>query len=505
VWYISWIFCVACIGYSESVGAATDSSDLRAAVTLAGVQTHRAKFQAIADANGGTRWDGSPGHLKSVEYVSGLMVAAGYQVTIQEFTYDGFFELQPGILQQLAPTPKTYTPNDPSGFYTFTYSGSGDVTATTQAVDTTSPDSGCDVSDFAAFTPGNIAVMKRGGCTFQLKAQNAQAAGASAVIIYNDGLPGRTDANRGTLTSPSGVTIPAVSTGFNDGVELGAGVTARVFVNAATQRTSRNVIAESPDGRDDLVLVVGAHLDSVKDGPGINSNGSGAAAVLEIALKMSTLAIMPSNKLRFIWWGAGEQGFAGALHYVGSLTPAERSSIGFVVNFDGIGSPNFVRFVYDGDGSDAGPPGPPGSAFIEEVFRNYFDNVAGLPTEPIGLDTPSDHLPFVYENIPVGGLFTGTTGIKTANQVAVFGGTAGDQYDPCYGLACDTFDNYSAQALDQMTDAAAHAVITLAMYDDRPVPVPTLGAWSIMMIVLLLGLSAATGLRSHRPGKRSSG
>ena len=97
------------------------------------------------------------------------------------------------MLEQTAPTPTDYETG------TFDYSGSGDVTAPVQAVDVEFPpagaagttDSGCEASDFAGFTPGNIALIQRGACTFEVKANNAKAAGASAVIIFNEGQPGR--------------------------------------------------------------------------------------------------------------------------------------------------------------------------------------------------------------------------------------------------------------------------------------------------------------------------
>jgi Zn-dependent M28 family amino/carboxypeptidase len=129
-----------------------------------------------------------------------------------------------------------------------------------------------------------------------------------------------------------------------------------------------------------------------------------------------------------------------------------------------IGSPNFVRFVYDGDGSATPLAGPNGSANIERIFLNYFAEY-GLAVEPIALNAvamASDHLSFMEVGVPVGGLFTGADGIKTDEQAVIFGGTAGDQYDPCYHLACDTISNWSYEALDQMSDAAAHAILTFA-------------------------------------------
>jgi Zn-dependent M28 family amino/carboxypeptidase len=121
-----------------------------------------------------------------------------------------------------------------------------------------------------------------------------------------------------------------------------------------------------------------------------------------------------------------------------------------------IGSPNFVRFVYDGDGSATPLAGPNGSGVIEDVFLDFAGQ--GLPVEPTAFSGRSDYGPFIAVGIPAGGLFTGAEGIKTEEQVAIYGGTAGEQYDPCYHLACDTFENINLQALDQNSDAVAHAV-----------------------------------------------
>jgi Zn-dependent M28 family amino/carboxypeptidase len=151
----------------------------------------------------------------------------------------------------------------------------------------------------------------------------------------------------------------------------------------------------------------------------------------------------------------------GSQFYVDNLSKREIKNIALNLNFDMIGSPNFVRFIYDGDGSETALKGPNGSARIEDVFINYFAEI-GLATEPTAFDGRSDYGPFIAVGIPAGGLFTGAEEIKTEEEAAIYGGTAGDQYDPCYHLACDTFDNISEEALDQMSDAAAHAILTFA-------------------------------------------
>lgn len=466
---------IATVTFGPVIGAVqVDTEELREAVTVKGVRAHQKAFQHAANTNGGTREASTAGYQASVDYVKEQLELAGYDVTEQEFMFPFFQELEPAELEQIAPVPTVYPYFDAAGFATMTYSGSSDidgVTAIAEGVDLLLPPaaaantstSGCEASDFTGFTPGNIAIIQRGTCSFALKAQNAEAADAVGVVIFNEGQPGRTAAFVGTLGAP-GATIPVVGAAFDVGVELAAGgVTARMFVNATSEfRPSSNVIAESPGGRDDRVVVVGAHLDSVPAGPGIQDNGSGSAAILEIALQVAELGIEPRNKVRFAWWGAEESGLLGSQFYVNNLSKQDTQNIALNLNFDMIGSPNFVRFVYDGDGSATPLAGPNGSQTVEGVFLNYFDE-QGLATEPTAFDGRSDYGPFIAVGIPAGGLFTGAEGIKTEEQVGVYGGTAGDQYDPCYHLACDTFKNISLEALDQNSDAAAHAVLTFAM------------------------------------------
>jgi Zn-dependent M28 family amino/carboxypeptidase len=208
------------------------------------------------------------------------------------------------------------------------------------------------------------------------------------------------------------------------------------------------------------VIAVGAHLDSVGPGPGINDNGSGSAGILEIAEQMA--GVSSRNRVRFLWFGAEESGLLGSDHYVASLSLAQRDRIKAMLNFDMIASPNFVRFVYDGDNSTGeGAVGPTGSDQIERMFLDYFGS-QGLATAPTPFDGRSDYGPFIEHGIPAGGLFSGAEGIKTAQEASVFGGVAGQPYDPCYHQGCDTLLNLSNPALEQLGDGAAHATISLA-------------------------------------------
>jgi Zn-dependent M28 family amino/carboxypeptidase len=443
-------------------------------VTLEGVREHQAAFQAIADANGGTRAAGTPGYTGSVEYVVDKLEAAGWDVELHEFP---FTYLPPPSLRQLTPVAATYE----TGAYTG--SGTGTVTGNVIPVDINlvpprASSSGCEAADFTGLNfsgPADIALIQRGTCSFGIKAINAQTAGAEAVIIFNQGdTPLREGLIVGTLLPDgAGVTIPVVGGSFANGEALSQpGSTARIQVDPAESRPQVNVIAERkskrPLGKNNIVMA-GAHLDSVQAGPGINDNGSGSAALLEVAEQLGK--VNPANTLRFAWWGAEESGLIGSTQYVNSLSQAEKDEIALYLNFDMVGSPNYIFMVYDGDESGfPAPPGvpiPAGSIQIEDTFESFY-TWAGEPYDDAQFSGRSDYQAFILNDIPAGGLFTGAEVPKTPEQAAIWGGTAGAQYDPCYHLACDTFGNVNDHALDVNADSIAFAVMTY-MYSTQTI------------------------------------
>jgi Zn-dependent M28 family amino/carboxypeptidase len=461
---------IACASTASAQLDEVNTKKLREGVTVNGILQHERAFQTIANLNGGTRASGTPGYRASVDYVKARLQRAGYRVSEQEFTFPFFRELAPAELSQVSPEARDYETG------TFQYSGSGDVTgrvvpvSDNQIPPPAQPGStaGCEASDFtpASETDPEIALIQRGTCTFEQKAANAQAAGYDAVIIFNEGQEGRQELITGTLGRP--FDIPVVGLSFEDGAALDASasegdVVLRVFASTETDLEAEtwNLIAETRRGDASEQVILGAHLDSVVEGPGINDNGSGSATILEIAEEMAEARVKPRRQLKFAFWGAEESGLLGSEHYVQQLGPEGVTDVYANLNFDMVGSPNYVRFVYDGDGSDTPAAGPPGSAQIEDLFNRYFAS-QGLETDPTAFDGRSDYGPFIAVGIPAGGLFTGAEGIKTPEQAAVYGGTAGIAYDPCYHQACDTINNLSTRALSEMSDAAAHAALTLA-------------------------------------------
>ena len=488
---------------------ASDTAKLRRDVSALGILGHEAALQAIAIGHEGTRVSGTSGYDASARYVADQARRAGLTVTRQDFTYPYGFPLGDVVqpkLQTLTPRIKQYDAGIIGALFGGDYgtainSGGGDVLARVWAVDLVLPPgpvansntSGCEAGDFAGMPRGAIALMQRGTCGFAVKVANAAAAGAGAAILFNEGQPGRdgplfADVSPDPVNQPELLApLPTLTTPFALGSSLAGGVQngrtptiARVKAEWFTgDLPTSNVIAETKGGDPDSVVVVGAHLDSVGTGPGINDNGSGSAGILEIAEQLRGVKLR--NKLRFVWFGAEESGLIGSSEYVASLPPEEQARISGMLNYDMIGSPNFVRFVYDGDLSDSPDPGlnalapsaRPGSAIIEDVFLDYF-GARGLATSPTAFDGRSDYGPFIAApsiggaGVPAGGLFTGAEGIKTAEEAATYGGDASEPYDPCYHLSCDNIGNLSLGALEQMGDAAAHATYVLGQIPKLP-------------------------------------
>lgn len=450
------------------------SRKLRQAVTLDGLTEHLQAFQRIADENGGNRFSGFPGYDESVDYAVEVLEGAGYDVEVQPFDYLAAFIQGPAQLQQTSPGDVTYVED-----VDFTYMAQtdpGDVTAPVTAVDLmlgegNTSSSGCEAADFAGFPSGNIALMQRGACSFEQKVENAADAGALGAIIFNQGdstAPARNDLIGVTLGTTNDSGIPALFATYQRGVEWAstAGLELRMVTDTVREVvTTYNVLAESRKGDPENVVMAGAHLDSVAEGPGINDNGTGSAAILEIAEQMQK--VNPRNKVRFALWGAEESGLVGARHYVSELSEDAVDDIALYLNFDMIGSPNYVRFVYDGDNSKfpVGPSaaaGPAGSGAIEALFHDYFAG-EGLASAETAFSGRSDYGPFIEVGIPAGGLFTGAEGVKTEQEALVFGGDAGVAYDSCYHQACDDLGNIDPVGFHEMSDAAAHAILTYAM------------------------------------------
>ena len=327
-------------------------------VTTRGVWRHLEAFQRIADQNGGNRAALTEGYEASARYVERTLQRAGYTTTRDPFTFGlevvdaADLTLSSGAAYDVI--PMRYTPNSPQGGVTAPGAVPADALGCTEA-----SWQGVDVA-------GAIAVISRGECSFAQKATTAQAAGAVGVVVYNN----VEEPLNGTLSAPDVVSVPVAGLGLADGlavvdaVAAGEELTLDVLIRVE-QNESFNVVAETKAGRDDNVVMLGAHLDGVEEGPGINDNASGSAVLLETAVQLAKQKRL-NNTVRFAWWGAEELGLVGSTAYVTELAgqEGELDRIATYLNFDMVGSPNYIIGVYDADESTYEAPVvvPEGSA-----------------------------------------------------------------------------------------------------------------------------------------------
>jgi Zn-dependent M28 family amino/carboxypeptidase len=458
---------------------------------------HMEAFQSIADQNPGpdghpSRNSGEPGYRASVDYVARLMQQAGYDVTIQPYKFLYYAYVGIPTFTEVSPTPHSYTLNNEWG--------PGQSTGTANAAlqpaggiiipptPASSSTSGCTSADFSGFVSGGIALIQRGGCNFGVKVLNAQAAGASGVIIFNEGNPGRTDLLVGSLVDAAGnpivPTIPVAFTTFAGGANLldqyrnGTPPVMNITINAIVDpnRDDWNVIAESKGGDKNHVVVVDAHLDAIY-GAGMLDNASGSATILDIAQKMQN--VQPRNKLRFIWFGGEELGLLGSAYYINNLTSSELSHIGYDLDADVTATPNYTIGVLDPAGPDLFS-GVSTNTFPNRVYKAstvardqaiaYFDSV-GLNHElfsPAGTDAFS----FNQVGIPASGLLTGQDCCKSQRQVELFGGFPGNFegnipsldggcVDNAF-LWCDNLSNNVPNVLTFMSKAFASMTVQMA-------------------------------------------
>jgi aminopeptidase S len=265
------------------------------------------------------------------------------------------------------------------------------------------------------------------------------------------------DQNGGNRASPG--------PGYDDSVDYVVGVLRKAGWQVSTPEFDvdgdrvRNVIAQIKTGNRDHVVMAGAHLDSVEDGPGMNDNASGSAALLEIAVRLGGSPEV-TNQVRMAWWGAEEVDLDGSKHYVETLSRAERSRITLYLNLDMVASPNVAYLVESEGGCDEGSPS--GSTEVGRVLAERL-TATGVTPEIIDFNCDTDYLPFLEAGIPSTGAFTGDDEEKTRRQARSWGGQAGEVYDPCYHESCDGLDNVNGKALDRYTDAVAGTLAHFAI------------------------------------------
>ena len=473
-------------------------------IQTADLWAHMQNFQAIANANPGpdghpSRNSGEPGYKASVDYVAKLMKAAGYDVTIQTYHFDYFAFVGVPKFGEVSPVARNYAlvsewnPGRANGSATAAVQPAGGIII--PPTPRSSSTSGCTAADFSGFVPGRIALIQRGGCTFGTKVVNAQAAGASGVIVFNEGNPGRTGVLNGSLVDAAGnpiiPTIPVAFTSFDTGLSLYnqygqavAGGSALPVVNLSIASIERpnaedyNVIADSKGGDPNSVLVVDAHLDAIF-GAGMLDNASGSATILDIAQMMKK--VRPLHKLRFIWFGGEELGLLGSSYYVNNLSPVDRSHIAYDLDADVTATPNYLIGILDPAAVDlfgrtVSTTFPSNVYAPSQVSRDqsiqYFNSI-GRNHElfsPVGTDAFS----FNIAGIPASGLLTGQDCCKNQTEVGLFGGYLGNYEGviPSFDGGCvdnpfrwcDNLSNNDPAVLTFMSQAFANTTVRMA-YD----------------------------------------
>jgi Peptidase family M28/PA domain len=490
---------------SECDTRANDTpSKLIPCIQTADLWNHMKAFQEIADQNPGpdghpSRNSGEPGYKASADYVANLMQQAGYDVTLQKYQF--LYYAYTGIpsFSEVSPTAKTYVLNDDWGPGQSTGSANAALQPAGGIIlpptETPTSASGCTASDFNGFVPGRIALIQRGSCFFGVKVLNAQAAGASGVVIFNEGNsnPDRTGLQLGSLLDAAGnpivPTIPVAFTTFAEGQRLFTEYqqavqnhTALPVMSISIQaivdpnRDDWNVIAESKGGDKNHVLVVDAHLDAIY-GAGMLDNASGSATILDIAQQMKN--VQPRNKLRFIWFGGEELGLLGSAYYVNNLPSNELSHIGYDLDADVTATPNYIVGVLDPAAPDFFG-GTVTNTFPNRVYKastiardqavSYFDSI-GLNHEFLA-PTGTDAINFNLVGIPASGLLTGQDCCKSQHEVDLFGGYLGNYEGniPSFDggcvdnpfLWCDNLSNNDPNVLTFMSKAFASMVVQMA-------------------------------------------
>ncbi len=424
------------------------------AVTKDAMMVHVTKLQEIADEHGGNRALGSPGYDASVDYVANTLRDKGFDVQTPEFEVRLPYSDEPALTvsgARVEAFPLEFT------------IGTGPDGVAGELVPARVEESpGCTASDYDGLpVRGAVVLVDRGECQFGDKQAAAAERGAVALIVA-DNVDG--DEMGGTLGPETDVKIPVIGVTKASGEQLRADpgrTTIKLNAGVRVEHT-RNVIAQTKTGSGSDVVMTGAHLDSVAEGPGINDNGSGVAAVLETALQLGP---SPDVKyaVRFGFWGAEELGLLGSNDYVASLDVDELKDLALYLNFDMIASPNPGYFTIDGDQSEAPDPNleapriPEGSAGIERTLVAYLKS-AGKDPADVQFEGRSDFSSFTLAGVAAGGLFTGAEEKMTPEQAERWGGEAGQPFDPNYHKAGDTIENVDQTALEINGRGAAYAV-----------------------------------------------
>ncbi|KAK6334522.1 Leucyl aminopeptidase yscIV [Orbilia blumenaviensis] len=426
-----------------------ESNKLRRVLLRSDLKARAQELNAIAVQNNGTRAWGTPGHWDTLTWIESHVDKNYYNVERQ------YFNITRQVFDEVSVTVDGVRSPDVNGM---TNSPNGTVSAQIIAI----PNFGCVASDYPAAVAGKIALVHRGSCNFGLKNALAGTAGAAGLVVWNnDPTPLQPTLGTPDLYNVTEFIVSAFITQA-DGqalvTKLGTGTLPATVTNLFHEQVelTANILATTKGGDQNKIITVGAHTDSVRAGPGINDNGSGTIAQIEVAKALTKFSV--NNAIRFCWWSAEEDGLLGSEYYTSHIPEEEASKIVMNLNFDMLASPNYLYAIYDGDASAFESPfASNGSAQIEQTFIDFFAD-DGKKSVPTAFDGRSDYQGFLQIGVPAGGVFMGAEGIKTAEEASFFGGKAGQPYDACYHQACDDINNLDYGAFITGTKSMADAV-----------------------------------------------
>ncbi len=425
------VVATSCGEPAQPTPATTETPSTAAAITEDGLRARLEALAAVTAGAGGSRAAGTDGYDRAADLVAIELSDAGW--TVATDTYSGAAFVDEGG-STLDVSDRAFAGAD---LRPLLFAPAGDVTGPVVAIDwdPAAPDrtgKGCASPDYGDLPTNAIVVVRSGDCLRRDQVIAAQQAGAAAFIAVYPHAPAGV-AYRSTLIEPRLLEIPAAGVSLEAAKALVAAAARRSSVHLVTRaRTSsaptRSVIAELPGSEPGPVIMLGAHLDSVIDGPGINDDASGVAALLEIARALA--GTRPRATIRLAFWSGEELGLHGSVRYAASLTAEHARAILVYVNVDMVASPNGFAGVYDEPGA------PPGSATANALLVAAVERAGGTPLG-VDLGGGSDHYGFAEAGVPTAGLYAGGTEPVTAEQAAASGAVAGQPADPCYHLACD--------------------------------------------------------------------
>lgn len=306
--------------------------------------------------------------------------------------------------------------------------------------------SGCNASDYDA-AKNKIVLVKRGDCALGDKSELAGRAGAKALVIYNT----KDEDFYGTVGEPKPDHVATFSIRSSYGEPLakkllnGEAVDAIAYIDGSVETIhTQNVLAQTTSGDPNHCIMLGGHSDGVDAGPGINDDGSGSISVLEIAVQLAKFRV--NNCVRFAWWSAEEEGLLGSNYYAYHLSPAENQKIRLFVDLDMLASPNYAYQIYNATNDE----NPAGSEEYRDLLAEWY-KAQGLNSMYTEFDGRSDYVGFIQNGIPAGGFSTGAEGVKTEEEVELFGGVAGEWYDKNYHQIGDDLANLNMTAWEMNT------------------------------------------------------